>query len=59
MTSSPQNNKSPEEIYLKHIHDWSTSLKIDLHTYFYWKDMVVCPICNEWIIEKAKPEMKA
>jgi hypothetical protein len=49
--------RTHEEIYLTDMHNQSEKNAIDLHTYFYWKDIHVCPICNEWLIMRAKPEL--
>ena len=46
-----------EEIYLKNIHDRTEQDALDLHTYFYWNDLEVCPICNEWLIMRSNPEL--
>ncbi len=49
--------RSQEEIYLKEIHRKGTRQDIlDLHCYFYEKGFECCPICNEWIILRSKPE---
>lgn len=54
-----QIEKSKEEIYLTEIHNKLSvaSGLLDLHTYFYWKGLQVCPICNEWLIMRSKPQL--
>lgn len=52
---------SPEEqyivAYLKDIHNnLSKEELLNLHTFFYWIDVEVCPICNEWLVMRNKPE---
>lgn len=46
---------SHEEIYLKQFHKGEQEI-LDLHTYFWTQDMEVCPICNEWLVMRSKPE---
>jgi len=49
-----------EEIYLKSIHEHATKENLlDLHTYLYWKDFESCPICNEWLTVRGKPQATA
>ena len=60
MTSSTKCS-SDEEIYLKEIHismekELNGSGLLNLHTYFYKKNFESCPICNEWLVMRSKPE---
>ena len=49
--------KSREEIYLSEIHNkLDFEQLLNLHTYFYWKDFELCPICNELLTMRGKPE---
>lgn len=53
-----QVDTTPEYLYLRNIHDSTIQNEIDLHTYFYLKDMEVCPICNDWLVMRGKTEVK-
>ena len=57
MTVEVIGNKTYEEIYLTVIHNANDIDKIDLHTYLYHKEFASCPICNEWLIQRSKPEV--
>ena len=43
--------------YLGYIHaNLTEGQLIDLHTFFYHLDLQSCPVCNEWLIQRSKPE---
>ena len=45
------------EAYLKEIHNKLNPTELlDLHTFFYWINVEACPICNEWLTMRGKPE---
>lgn len=48
---------SPETLYLKKIHDLTLQNEVDIHTYFYLKNMEVCPICNQWLVMRGIPTL--
>ena len=59
MSEQYTNEKTKEEIYLTEIHNnlpFASEL-LDLHTYFYWKGLEVCPICNEWLTQRCIPRI--
>lgn len=52
-----KNNKSLEKKWLRSLHtQLSGEGLLDLHTYFYFKNMEVCPICNEWLVMRVIPK---
>ena len=57
MISNTKSNSGKEETYFKDIHNkLNHEQLLDLHTYFYWKDFQSCPICNEWLVMRTRPE---
>lgn len=52
-------NTEPEYIYLRNMHDSTLQNEVDLHTYFWLKTYEVCPICNQWLIMRAKPTQES
>ena len=51
-----ESNVTPDYLYLRNMHSSTIQNEIDLHTYFWLKKLDVCPICNEWLIMRGKPE---